>query len=238
MMNVLGGLVVATAVLGLANLVNNRLAPRWYLLTCPLAAAILITVYRSTGAPWSAAGLGSGAWIRGLRAGAVLAAVVAAGCAAVALLPATRPVLRDRRTRGASPAEVAYQVLVRIPLGTVLLEEIGFRAVLYGLTRELAGVGWATVLSATLFGLWHVPPASGLARLNPVVGRAFDGRWALLALVSVVVTGLAGVLLCEAQRRTGSVLAPVGVHWAVNGGAYLAAYLVNLRRPVTPAGRR
>jgi membrane protease YdiL (CAAX protease family) len=30
-------------------------------------------------------------------------------------------------------------------------------------------------------------------------------------------TAAAGVLFCELRRRSGSLLAPIGLHWAVNG---------------------
>jgi len=157
-------------------------------------------------------------------------AILALGLAG-ALLPATRPVFRDHRVRGATASWVAYQVLVRIPFGTVLLEEVAFRGVLYGLFRHWYGVPWATVLCGTLFGLWHVLPAAALARNNPVAGRVFDRRRWLLVVLTVLVTGLAGVVLSELQRRSGSLLTPIALHWAVNGLGYLTAYLVSRRLP-------
>jgi membrane protease YdiL (CAAX protease family) len=86
---------------------------------------------------------------------------------------------------GAGPAELAYQVLLRMPVGTVLLEEVAFRGALYGMLRHSAGTSWATAVSAALFGLWHVLPAAGLVRDNPVAGRVFDRRRALIVPVSV-----------------------------------------------------
>src|SRR6266540_4365235 len=160
-----------------------------------------------------------------LLATGLVALVFAVG----AVLPATRPVFEDRRVRGAGPGELAYQVLLRIPVGTVLLEEVAFRGVLYGMVRQPGGAGWATAVGAALFGLWHVLPAAGLVRDNPVAGRAFAGRRALVVPVSVLATGLAGVLLSEAQRRTGSLLPPFTLHWALNGLGYLTAYLVGRR---------
>jgi membrane protease YdiL (CAAX protease family) len=217
---------LAVAILVLANVLNNRRAPRWYLVTSLGATAALLALYRLARAPWADAGLGPRAVGRGALWGLVLVALVALACLAGALLPATRAVFRDRRVGGAGPAELAYQVLVRIPLGTVLLEETAFRGVLYGLLRHGYASPWATAVSSILFGLWHVLPAAGLARLNPVAGKAFERRRALLTPVSVLATGLAGVVLCEAQRRTGSLLTPVALHWATNGLGYLTAFLV------------
>jgi membrane protease YdiL (CAAX protease family) len=42
----------------------------------------------------------------------------------------------------------------------------------------------------------------------------------------VAFTGLAGVVFCELRRRSGSLLAPAGLHWATNGLGVLAAAAV------------
>jgi len=42
-------------------------------------------------------------------------------------------------------------------------------------------------------------------------------------LGTVLFTGLAGVVFCELRRRSGSLLAPAGLHWATNGLGVLAA---------------
>ena len=223
-------LAAALAALVVANVLNNRLVPRWYLVTSLGTTALLLVLYRWAGAPWGDAGLGRDA-LPGAVRGLVLVALVALVCLVGALLPATRAVFRDRRVRGASRADVAYQVLVRIPLGTVVLEEVAFRGVLYGLLRHWYGVPWATVVSSALFGLWHVLPSTALVRDNPVAGRVFDRRRALLLPATVLATALAGAVLCEAQRRTGSLLTPVALHWAANGLGYLTAYLVSRRLP-------
>jgi uncharacterized protein len=224
--------VLAVALLVLANVLNNRLAPRWYLLTSLGTTALLLGLYAWAGAPWADAGL-CGHVLRGAVWGLALVALVALVYLVAALLPATRAVLRDRRAAGVSRSEVAYQVLVRIPLGTVVLEEVAFRGVLFGLLFHRYGGLWATVGSAALFGLWHVLPASGLARHNPVAGRVFDRRRGLLVVLSVLVTGLAGAVLCELQRRSGSLVTPIAVHWAVNALGYLTAYLVSGRGTAT-----
>jgi membrane protease YdiL (CAAX protease family) len=39
---------------------------------------------------------------------------------------------------------------------------------------------------------------------------------ALWSLGTVLITGAAGVLFAELRRRSGSVVAPMGLHWAVN----------------------
>jgi membrane protease YdiL (CAAX protease family) len=54
------------------------------------------------------------------------------------------------------------------------------------------------------------------------------GRGAQLLVVVAVVafTAVAGLVFCELRRRSGSLLAPAGLHWAVNGlGVVVAAAL-------------
>lgn len=223
------GLAAALVVLVAANLLNNRVAPHRYLLTSTGATTALLGLSALAGVPWGLAGLGAGAVRRGLPWAVALVLLVGLAFAVGVALPVTRPVFRDRRVLGAGPAELAYQTLLRIPVGTVLLEEVAFRGVLYAMLRHCAGTGWATAVSATMFGLWHVLPAAGLVRDNPVAARVFDRRRALVVPGSVLATALAGVLLCELQRRSGSLLSPFALHWAVNGLGYATAWLLNRR---------
>jgi uncharacterized protein len=55
-------------------------------------------------------------------------------------------------------------------------------------------------------------------------------RAALAVLGAVVGTALAGVVLAELRRRTGSLVAPVLAHWAANGCAVVASSLAWTRR--------
>ena len=98
---------------------------------------------------------------------------------------------------------------------------------LYGLARTAFGTVWATVLSAVLFGLWHVPVAPNLSRDNPAVGATFGSSAIVPATVAAMAA--AGVLLCELQRRSGSLLTPAALHWAVNALGLLTAFLVARR---------
>jgi uncharacterized protein len=212
-------LVATVALLATTNLLNNRFHPQGYLLTSFAATALLLAALRLSGLGWADAGLSGSA--RGLRRGLVLVALVAVGYAIGALLPPTRRIFADPRAAGASVAELAYQTLVRIPFATVMLEEVAFRGVLYGLVRSVSGVVWATVVSAVLFGLWHVLPARELARIRPQARR----RW-LVVPAAVVASALAGVVLCELARRGGSLAVPMAAHWATNALGYLTAFLV------------
>src|SRR5215831_13692810 len=114
---------------------------------------------------------------------ALAAAATAGGWVLIASVPATRPVLGDDRIRGLSGREVAYQVLVRIPLGTVLWEETAFRGVLQAaLGRVMPGPA-AIAVTSCIFGIWHVGPTAAALRIN---GLADRGR--ILAGVTAGVT--------------------------------------------------
>jgi uncharacterized protein len=119
-------------------------------------------------------------------------------------------------------------VLVVIPLGTVLPEELAFRGVLLALLGRRYGVRAGTLLSSGLFGLWHVLPSLGggvaNATIAGVVGADAAGS-AVRVVVTVLFTSLAGMVLCWLRLRSGSLLAPVLAHWTVNGLGVIVAML-------------
>ncbi|MEU7256465.1 CPBP family intramembrane glutamic endopeptidase [Streptomyces rimosus] len=217
------------AVLVIANVVNNRWAPGFGVLTAVVVSVLLLGVLFRAGGTWADAGLDAATLKRGALWAVVLIGLVGVGYAVAALLPVTRGLFADERYGGLTGGQVALRVLVVVPVGTVLLEEIAFRGVLYGLVRRARGAVWATVVSSVLFGVWHVLPSLGLAvdkpALTPLFGRSVAG--AVIAVVAAVLfTGAAGVLFCELRRRSGSLLAPMGLHWAVNAFGYLVGFLL------------
>jgi hypothetical protein len=131
--------------------------------------------------PWADAGLGRDGLAEDALWALLLVSLVACGYLLGATLPATRALFVDRRVEHVRRRAGAYQVLVRTPLGTVLLEEVAFRGVLYGLIWHLYGPVLASVVASQLFGLWHVLPALDLVKLNRVAGglslRAQSCSW-------------------------------------------------------------
>ena len=221
-------LVVALAAAG--NAATNLLVPAaLYVPTAFLVALLAVLVAVRVGScgardlGLAAADLGGG-----LRLGAVAMAVVAGLLVVGAALPATRELFADRRVDEHSVAALLYATLVRIPFGTVLLEETLFRGVLLGLGLRRWPRRVAVAWSSALFGLWHVLPSGGLAGYNPVVADLLDGPAGRLAVTAAAVaaTALAGVVLCWLRLRAGSLLAPVMLHVATNSLAYAAAWVV------------
>jgi CAAX protease family protein len=223
-------LLPVVVVLVVVNLLNNRLAPRAYVPTSLTATGLLLLLFRYAGLGWADAGLGLAGLGPGVAWGLAGLILVAVGYLIGTLLPASRDWFSDRRVEHGGRGAAAYQVLVRIPFGTVLLEEVAFRGVLYGIVLVEYGAVWATAVSCAMFGLWHLLPALPLTRLNRAAGRAFGRRPTVAVAIAVLASALAGLVLCELRRYSGSLLAPVTLHWATNGLGYLTARLLVSRR--------
>ncbi|MBG0855051.1 CPBP family intramembrane metalloprotease [Streptomyces spinoverrucosus] len=223
--------VCVVAVLVVANLVNNWLlrGPVAYVLTCVVATVVLLLIARWDGLTRAELGVDAAGVRRGLRWAPVLVGGVLVVCLLLLAVPAGRAVFQDARAAGLTSGELLWNVLVRVPLGTVLLEETAFRGVLWAMIRRRHGTAWATAGSSVLFGLWHVLPSRGLNRSNAAVGTAFGSGPADAAVtvaVAVVAMVAAGAVLCELRRRSGSLLAPAALHWAINGFGYALSWAV------------
>jgi membrane protease YdiL (CAAX protease family) len=225
------GLVVVAvlAVLAGANVLIRFGPPHTGLVVGPAVALALLLKARWAGLTWDDLGLGR----RSLRTGAIYAGILVAAVAALYLLGALLPVIRtaflDARYR-LEPGHALLTALLIVPVGTVLLEEVAFRGVLFGLFRRFGGASWASGISSGLFGAWHILPSMRLGAANYAVGAAFGpaGGAAQVLMVATVVgfTAIAGVLLCELRRRSGSLLAAAGLHWATNGLGVLLTALI------------
>jgi CAAX protease family protein len=213
------GLAVLLA--GWNDLVVPRLPPRAYVPVNAAATVALLAAARARGTSWDELGLDPRRLRSGARWGGTCAAVVGAGYAGALAVPVLRPLLADARVTGLDPRDLAARVLVRIPVGTVLWEEVAFRGVLPPALRRVLP-GWqADAAAAVLFGLWHVAPT--------LQGLAVNGLAAAPArragAVAAACLGTAGVdvLFAWLRRRSGSLLAPAVLHLAANDLGVLAA---------------
>jgi uncharacterized protein len=221
-------LVLTLAVAG--NAATNLLIPSPLYVPAALLLAVLavLVAVRVGGCDARDLGLDREHLGRGLGVGAAAAAALGVVLAVGAALPATRDLFADRRVDPHSVALLLYHTLVRIPLGTVVLEETLFRGVLLGLALRRWSPRAAVAFSSVLFGLWHLLPARGVSGFNPVVATATQGslRHVLLLVLAVAATALAGAVLCWLRLRAGSLAAPAMLHLASNGIAYLLAWAV------------
>jgi membrane protease YdiL (CAAX protease family) len=200
---------------------------RWYPVVNALAAGTALAAAAASGLTPADLGLRRDRLRAGLRCGSAAAAPVVAAFALAALTPATRPLLDDQRVAGLDRRQLAYYVLLRVPVGTVAWEEIAFRGVLQAALRRVLAEPAATVVGSAVFGLWHIRPTAEALAVN----RLAAGRGARIRPVTAVAAGTAaaGALFSLLRNRSGSLAAPVLLHLAANCTAPLASALA--RRP-------
>lgn len=223
-------IAVVVVVLVLTDLIAHFTTPWASVGTVPAAAVGLVILMRCRGLGWADLGLGREHWKPGLGYALAAVAVVASVIAVGVLLPVTRPMFLNNRYATISGAMVASMVI--IPLQTVIPEELAFRGVLHGALNRAWGFRGVALAGSLLFGLWHVATSFGLTSSNVGFTRLFGGGIVgMLAGVAgaVVATGAAGFVFSWLRRRSGSLIAPIALHWSLNGlGALAAAFVWHL----------
>ncbi|AJT69939.3 hypothetical protein T261_8346 [Streptomyces lydicus] len=221
-------LACVLAVLGLTNLGNSGYLPSLGLVNALLAILLLSGIVWWAGGTRDDVGLGAGTLRRGAVWALALIGIVGSVYLVGALLPLTRELFSNPHTAHVGGGELTLLMCVQVPLGTVLLEEYGFRGVLYGLVRRYGGTVAATFVSSLLFGLWHVLGTLHPATRHPALATDITHPHAVpLVIGTVLFTTAAGVLFCELRRRSNSLLAPMGLHWATNALGYLTAFTLS-----------
>jgi membrane protease YdiL (CAAX protease family) len=192
-----------------------------------IAAVLLLVVGRASGLSWAEIGLASATWRRGLLWAVVSLGAVGAVYALMLVTPLEVFLDDDRYDQGWAQAWVT--ALLIVPLGTVLWEEVAFRGVLWAQLRRRWTTQVATVSSSLLFGVWHALPALRFADANEAAGSVADPQTATIGtvVVTVLATAAGGAILCEVRRRSGSLVAPIGLHWAVNGLGVIAVAIAS-----------
>ncbi len=164
----------------------------------------------------------------GVRFGIAGAAIAIAAVGIAVSWDWTRRFFEDATVLDLAGIGLAYQVLVRIPFGTAVLEEVAFRGVLFSQWQRTTTLRGATVGTSLLFGLWHVLPTLGRLDLNPAGGYAINTP-ATVGIVAgaVVATAVAGVVFVWLRLRSGSLLAPFVAHALINSTAFFVGWLVS-----------
>ena len=218
-------LALAAALLAYNSLAH--LTPAYEVVYVPLnlaATAVILLAARSHGLGASDLGAEPAAIASGVRWGGAVAAVAAAGLGLAVAIPALHPLLDDARVAEIGLPLLAYRTLVRIPFGTVILEEVAFRGVVLGAWLRWMGTRRAVIGSSIVFGLWHVRPAIELLGENDLAETMFLRIGAVAGLVAL--TALAGAFFSLLRLRSRSRAAPLLAHAAVNSVATLAACAV------------
>lgn len=221
----MGFVVALAAALAVYNNATNllRLPDSAYVPANLAAAGAVLGAARAAGYGWETVGLARGALGPGIRWGASAVVVVGVGLLLAAAVPWAQPLLADQRVAGLGPAGLAWRTLVRIPLGTVLFEELAFRGVLLGAWAHERSAVEALVGSSAVFGVWHVGPTIRLLEENDVAVATPAAGGAVAA--AVVATAGAGLVLGWLRLRTGGIVAPALAHLATNSLGTVAAFL-------------
>jgi membrane protease YdiL (CAAX protease family) len=207
---------------------HNRLVPGVARMPANLIAASVATgAVHLAGASWNDLGLAPSDWRRGVCIGVAAAVPIVACTAALAGTPATRAHFHDPRVID-SPHPV-FEAALRIPIGTALCEELIFRSALPALLERNGSTRRAVALSSITFGLWHIFPAFDAQRAAEDSEHAPSVPPLLSLAATVAATTMAGTAFAWLRRRSGSVLAPVIAHGAINASAFVAARLLHAR---------
>jgi len=216
-------------VLAAVNVASNELVPRWgYVPFAVGSTVVLLALARGVGQlSWESLGFGRRHLASGLRWGGLVAGVVSLVLVAGVALPATRDLFRDGRVEELSAWGALHAAFVRVPFGTVLLEEVAFRGVLPAMLARRLPRWRAIGVAAVLFGFWHVLPSLDLGTVNPVAADTIGGLPRLVVVAgSVLSTAAIGVWFSFLRERTGSLVAPMLAHWSSNALGYLFAWAV------------
>ncbi len=185
------------------SLVAPRLPSRWHPVPHAVVGAALAALTR---APVGLRHPGSG-----VRFGLSAAAPVVLGVAVATALPRVRAEMADRDL----PDDVVQWLLLGIPLGTVASEEAAYRGALGTVAADAFGPAGGRLVQASAFGLSHIADARTTG--EPMVP-------------TVLVTGLAGWVFGWLYERSGSLIAPMLVHLAINEAGAVAALAVQNAR--------
>lgn len=95
--------------------------------------------------------------------------------------------------------QAPYPVLdfLHIGLTTAIVEEVVFRGIVYNKLKRAIPVPWAMVLSGVMFGIAH------------------------MNIEQFVYTVPLGIIMAASLEKYGSIIAPIAIHFAFNGGNYL-----------------
>ena len=212
------GVVIASLVA--VNVVQHLVWKAWWL--GPAVAGALLAFARWNGLTWHELGLHRGRHRSGLRWALGVIAVVAVVYLIGVLLPVSRTAFLDVRYH-LGVGSALFAAFVTIPVTTILVEEVAFRSVLWAVLSRHATTWRVLAASSALFGLWHILPSRHIASANHGIGDALQGLGVVGAGAAVLVisgivlfTAMGGVVAGELRRRSGSVIASAGMHWATN----------------------
>lgn len=118
------------------------------------------------------------------------------------------------RLEGFSRAELWWRVLVRIPIGTGLFEEVLFRGIFYGYLVRHYSPSRALFQSSLFFAFWHIMPALKVILVDFRITAPLPllGLW----LIGLAGAFMAGMVFAWLRMRTESIVACLIAHILIN----------------------
>jgi membrane protease YdiL (CAAX protease family) len=159
-------------------------------------------------------GLSKSNLLSGIKLAIPLMLAIILGVALVFLFKPT--IFQDARYQG-DVQTLLVTVFITIPFFTVLLEELAFRGLLLGGLLSMMQPLWANVVSSLGFGVWHVFSAQSLR-----VPEAVPQPVVIIGVVAA--TAVAGLFFGWLRLHSGSLVAPILVHWCINSAGAVAAF--------------
>lgn len=185
-------------------------------------AALVLGAARRAGLSFADIGLTTRDAVSAALAGAAVAVIAVAGALMVLRNP---PLVAGPVAYGPVAAfgsgDLAFHLLVLMPLAVVLPEEVAFRGWLLAALRRRYDVVRAVVISSAVFMLWHAVIVTVTVENTTLASSfLFSALGAAIAFAAVFAGGVAFALL---RLWTGHLAAPIAAHWGFN-----AALLVGL----------
>jgi membrane protease YdiL (CAAX protease family) len=183
----------------------------------------LVAVYKMAGLSLNDIGLSRSRLGTGFKYAIVAIAIIAVVFFIIYLI--NQNIFRDHRyDQGLSAA--VKSALIIVPIQTVLFEELAFRGIIPSLIKGLNGSLLITiVVSSLLFGLWHIASAPK----GELLGKQHMSNLLIIALIFLA-TSVGGAILYLLRYKSGSLVAPIAVHWFVNGVAIVLSSLSWMHR--------
>jgi len=202
-----------------------RLIPKeWHIFLNISIAVLAVIMGFSFGLSLEQMGLSPNTIKSGIFVAIIASLFIVIATVIIAVIPPFRRFFLGENLANAHGKLLTFEAAIRIPFSTALIEEILFRGVLLGLLLTQLPTSQALIISAVLFGLWHVFPTITSLEQNDaaaaIVG-AKKSRQRVGIIAAVIITGIAGLIFGWLRILAGSVLAPWLVHWSINASGVI-----------------
>lgn len=226
--------VVLIILILLYSTVLGRLVPKKYHLYLNIGiAAVAITLGLAFGLSLENMGLALDRILPGIYWAFIVSVVIIVSMLIISTIPILRRFFLGDNLSHANGKFIAFEAAVRIPLGTALVEEILFRGVLLGLLLQHHSKIEALLISAAIFGLWHIFPTMDSLKSNITAAKVIANKTPRAAgsiAGVVVITFIAGLFFGWLKILANSIVSPWLVHWSINASGIMGIALATKLR--------